>query len=245
MKLEAGSPTASKLYWVVATVVLLGGAGYFLYDWKVGYPAANIAEARKQLSLELTEDPKITAEFSEEDFKALKAEKPDGHPSLEARPGGSPAYRYVGRYGMAIAEARNGSVVAFNWAGFKHSKAQIETQLYFAGLLLAAALFVAYKLARTLTLRVTLDDEGMTYAGMRIPYGDMTAFTGFSPKGWVDLNYRSGGATPKLRLDNQRVEKFVEIIDTLSQKAGIENPLPARSADEEAEASSPPVDGPA
>ncbi len=252
MKLEAGSPTASKLYWVVATAVLLGAAGWFLYDWKIGYPAENMEEARKHLSMDASEDPAITAEFTREDFQALKAADPNGLPPLErinqtlgqprkqeTRPDGAVAHLYVSRYGMAIAEVRGGRVTAFNWHPFKHTQAQIQTQFYFALLLLAAALFVAYKLIRTLTMRVTLDDERMTYGGTRVAYADMTGFSGFSPKGWVDLNYRAGGSTRKLRLDNQRVEKFEEIVSTIAAKANIENPLPGRTtaaADETPEA---------
>lgn len=243
MKLEAGSPTASKLYWLVATVVLLGAAGWFLYDWKIGYVAANMAEARKHLGLDAGEDPAITAQFTQEDFQALKTAAPNGLPPLdrinqslgpprkqEARPEGETGHLYVSQYGMAIAVTRGGRVTVFEWQPFKHSQAQIQTQLYFSLILLAGALFVAYKLLRTLTMRVALDDEGMTYGGARVAYADMTEFTGFSPKGWVDLNYRAGGATRKLRLDNQRIDKFEEIVSTISAKANIENPLPARAA---------------
>ena len=112
------------------------------------------------------------------------------------------------------------------WQDWKFDRAQIEAQFYWA---CAVGLFTLFAIARaikTFTLRVTLDEAGMTYGGLHIPYADMTEFTGFNRKGWVFLNYGRSGEPKKFRLDNQRVDKYEDIVLVICEKTDLQSPLP-------------------
>ncbi len=78
-----------------------------------------------------------------------------------------------------------------------------------------------------MTLRVVIDEEGMTYAAKRIPFEAMTALRDYNRKGWVDLYYRTDAGQKRLRLDNQKVAKFDEIAEVICQAKNFENPITA------------------
>jgi len=70
---------------------------------------------------------------------------------------------------------------------------------------------------------MTIDDEGMVYDGQRIAFADMVSLRDYSPKGWIDLYYRVGEREKRLRLDNEKVLRFDEIVDALCKAKGFRN----------------------
>ena len=125
--------------------------------------------------------------------------------------------RFVSKYGQAQVTISHGRVnpAQIGWESWKKSKEEIRLQLYCALVALAFALFMFTRVYRAATLRAVIDDEGMTYAKRRVPLENMVRLCDYSRKGWVDLYYRHGSQERKLRIDNQKVRKFDEIIDTL------------------------------
>ena len=251
MRLESGAPRSSKTYWAAIVVVMLGVTAWFAYDWRSGYAKKNLKMAHKILMdqglLGESDSPPLTAEFTRRDFRDLEAEAPTSPSRVRSQFGqpfkvrsdmsGNAAEHYVSRYGMITVEITNGRITRLLWTTWYKGKDAIDAQLYWACVPALAALFAVFKIFKTLSLRVTLDDAGMIYGGLRISYADMTAFTGYSAKGWVDLNHRAGGDEKKLRLDNQRVDKYEEIIRAICEKAKLKCPFPddgqTQSADDE------------
>ena len=67
----------------------------------------------------------------------------------------------------------------------------------------------------------------MTYGNERIAFADMVSLRDYNRKGWVDLYYRAGSQEKRLRIDNQKIAKFDEIIELICRKCGFENPVKA------------------
>lgn len=240
MRLESGAPRSSKTYWAAIIVVMLGVTAWFAYDWRSGYAKKNLKTAHKILMdlglLGESDAPELEAEFTNRDFRELVAAKPTSPSQVRSRFGepfkvssdtsGNAVEHYVSRYGMITVVTTSGRITNISWTTWYKGKDEIDAQLFWACVPALAAFFAVFKMFRTMSLRVTLDDSGMTYGGLRISYADMTALTGYNAKGWVDLNHRAGGNEKKLRLDNQRVDKYKEIIRAICEKAELECPLP-------------------
>lgn len=248
MTLESGAPRSSKTYWLIVIVVTLGVAGWFLLDWSSGYAEKNASEARKRLGLSDDQPLDLSATFTETEFREIQKSKPTrveqvtaelGRPfRIEPAAEGTASVLYVSQYGMVALVVTRDRITSMVWQDWKYTRSQIEAQLYWACAVGLFTLFAISKAYKTCALRVTLDDSGMTYGGQRIAYGDMTEFTGFNSKGWVFLNHDSGGATQKFRLDNQRVDKYEEIILAICDKTDLQSPLPKAETNDDADDSS-------
>ena len=125
------------------------------------------------------------------------------------------------------------------------SKDEIQLQLYCALVAFAFGLYMLTRVYKAATLRVVIDDDGMTYGKRRIAFADMVRLCDYSRKGWVDLYYRFGSQERKLRIDNQKVRKFNEIIDTLCEAQGFEDPRAAAAPAEAPAAAEPGSEAPA
>ena len=71
----------------------------------------------------------------------------------------------------------------------------------------------------------------MTYGGQQIAFADMVALRDYSPKGWIDLYYKSNGQEKKLRIDNEKIAKFDEIVAALCDVKGWKNEVAAYAQD--------------
>lgn len=245
MRIESGAPAGSRNYWAIVIVVCIAIAAYFLYDGVVGYRAKNVEEARRQLGIPLEQefappDPEIPNESIVEELRKRPPSGPDElrqalgeRYSSQPEPDGAQIDKYVSYYGVATVTLRNDKVRDLAWTSWGKTKAQIEGQYTWAIFPALFGLVALYKLIKTMRLRAVLDDEGFSVGGLKIGFDAMTSLTGYSPKGWVDLNYTSGGATRKCRLDNQRIERFDEIVTAICEQKGFDNPL--KSGDEQAD----------
>jgi hypothetical protein len=248
MTLESGPAKADRNWQLVRTILFLGFALWFVYDGAVRYPAANRKEAEQQLAApepfngnvkygSLTENP--TA-FEVKWLNGLNVSKPNdvhqwlGTPDYTRAQGASHTDEfYVSRYGYICVPIDKGRVKAANivWRAWKYDKAEIRAQFWWATVPLVPGLYFLSRLYKAATLRVKIDDEGMTYGGQRIALADMVSLRDYSPKGWIDLYYKVGDGEKKLRLDNEKVLRFDEIVDALCQAKGFKNEVKEYAAE--------------
>jgi hypothetical protein len=253
MRLESGPASTDRNWHLARALIFVGFAGYFVYDGAVGYPKAIRAEAEAQLAAEPFKQQvsyESLADRAISDVVAhLKTANPRtrdevrkalGEATLVVPPESGSRTRsefYLTRYG-SIKFAYEGDRVAEApiiklWKGqmpngFDRSK--VKQQYYWALVPLLPGLWFVWKLMRAATLRVVLDDEGMVYAGKRIPYADMLSLRDYSPKGWIDLYYHEGERECRLRLDDQKVLLFDDIVEAICQAKGFRNEVRAYKA---------------
>lgn len=249
-RLESG-PAKTDTIWVLGyTLLCLGMGAYFFYDWKVGYPERNRADAAqkltepmKQLSPPRTPPNPLPTKPRKADFDALvQSDKRSlegvsemlGPPLFERSESDVVTRYYASESGMASIPFKSGvaQVSSLNWRNWDKSDDEVEAQKYFALFCGIVALYFSYRTYKAATLRVTLDDSEMNYGGLRIPTAAMKRLTDYSPKGWVDLYYDLGAGEKKRRLDNQKVAKFDEIIDALCAIKGFADPRRQLETDE-------------
>lgn len=243
MRLESGPAARERNWWLISTIACVAFSLYFLYDHKIGWPDANRADAKKHFA-PLVPDFEPGESPTDADLKALadpQAKTPEdvhaklGEPMHRSREGNELIERYASIYGYAEIRYRFGRVVPESlkkWNNWAHSKEQIDSQLWWA---LVPGLFAIYTLCRFIqaaTLRVVIDDDGMKYGKQNVPFAKMTDLSDYSPKGWVDLYHTARGAERRLRLDNQKIAKYDEIVETICQAKGFKNPVKAAAADD-------------
>jgi hypothetical protein len=259
MRLESGPAAYDRNYNLVILLVGVFLGAYFLYDYYIGYPKKNLEAATKALTPLLGAEnvPKSLSDNpTQPDVEALKnklaelsktrvIEPADVHQALgqplvgiRSKDGNETLEYFVSKYGRAqVSVVRNRvDPEQIHWMPWDKSKDEIRLQLYCALIAFAFSLFMLRRVYKAATLRVAIDDEGMTYAKRRIPFESMVRLCDYSRKGWVDLYYQLGSQERRLRIDNQKVRKFDEIIDVLCEAKGFEDP---RRTAEETPASAP------
>jgi hypothetical protein len=241
MRLQSGPARGDAIYFSGFVLLCLFMAGWFYRDYRWGYIEKNRIEARKQLTgpiqaAKQTMPATFGAKISKAEFDAAKASgkiedirRAFGEPLLrnESVPG-EVLEIYVSDYGRAEVPLRNGAPVAdkMTWTTWYKDREEVEGQLYWAMIPLALSLYAMLRLGRAVSLRAVIDDSGLTYGGKHIPFASMTRLTDYSKKGWVDLYYTTAAGEQKLRIDNQKIAKFDEIIDELCREKGFPDPRP-------------------
>ena len=254
MRLESGPALYDRMYFLGFLILCIGLGGYFYYDYTIGYPAENIEQAHKVLqpllgsSLDTTTFPERP---TKNDFDAMFAAQPATTTELHAHAGfEQPLFTrqadtsnetveyHVSQYGYAPIKVAGTRVVASSlvWNTWFKTKEEIQLQFWFAMACAAVGLFALHRFYRASTLRAMIDDEGMTYGSQRIPFTAMNSLQDYSRKGWVDLYYGEGDQRKKLRIDNQKILKFDEIITALCEAKGFEDPRPPAEEEEAAPA---------
>lgn len=253
MTFEAGTPRGSKLYLIVVTAVCLILSAYFFYHgglthpwfnlpWDTSYPQRNIDAALVQLTGIVPGRPTFGEHPQDEDYRALLAAKPATRQEVQERMG-TPAHSataadgtttdyYVSLYGLVRATSAGGRLVenGLSWTPWGKSKSEMTVQIWCGIASGLIGLFFAYKAFRAAQLRVVVDDTGMTYDGRRIEFAAVRALTGYNPKGWIDVEHEQGGTVARLRLDNQRVERFDDIVAAICAARGFPNPIAPKTS---------------
>lgn len=268
-RLESG-PAATDRNWRLLQLLVFWGLGaYFFYDGLHGYPQKNFQAADQELRS--LSDGKVNAEglsaapekervdqlltmvneglrlAQPVDREKVYAEL--GQPTFTrpANPGFTREY-FASRYGMASIEFDNGRIMkldALGWKDWGKTRKDIDQQFYLGGLCMVGGLYFFWRLIQAMTLRVVIDDEGMTYARKRITFAAMTALRDYSPKGWIDLYHTATGRETRLRLDWEKVGKFKEIVAAICQAKGFSNPVAQFDAQKNAVAAEGPDEPPA
>ncbi len=262
MRLESGPARTDRNWWLLRAVVCLGIAGWFAYDGQWGYYSKNRQAAELKLNApqpfggkikfdELGETP------TKQNFEDVLKEKPTTAEQLYKKLGkpqpavGGPTDQYfMSRYGYAKVTVKDGRVTLgpSDWVTWGKTKEEIDHQFYWAAIWAVPGLYFLYRLIKATTLHVVIDDEGMDYGGKRIAFADMVSLRDYSPKGWIDLYYKSGAREKKLRLDNEKVLLFDDIVAAICQVKGFRNEVKeyaeekARQAAAEAAAAAAPED---
>lgn len=255
--LESGPARVDRTYWFVVTLVCIGFAGWFLWDGGAGYYNKN----RKRAEQELPRFTTLSAQElgrspTPEDFDLLKQLSQPTREQVHERLGRPLPPRdvaatknnvehFASLYGLAtVRYDPDGRAIAgeMRWDNWAKSKDEIQQQFWWAlipGLMATWAIFKAYKAQ---TLRAVIDEQGLTYGGLRIPFAAMVSLRDYNRKGWVDLYYQADDREKRLRIDNQKIAKFNEIAEVICQKTGFTNPISTeRGADDEAEPAEPPT----
>jgi hypothetical protein len=256
MLLESGPAKGDRNYFVFITVLCIAFAGWFVYDGAIGWLKKNREEARKFLTGKLGADklpPALAERPTDKDFDALKAEAPLqpavvierwGAPLHTQRDGSNVIEIYASDYGMAEIPSRLDRIAwdQAKWTDWYKTKAQIGEQYYWALIPGLGAVYALFRVYRAASLRVVIDEQGMDYAGQRISFDQMVSLRDYSPKGWVDLYHTAEGPQRKLRLDNQKVARFDDVIEVICMKKGFEDPRRSSMEDIE-EADDAPEEG--
>lgn len=241
MVLESGPASRDRNYWLIVLTMCVGFCVYFIYDWQVGYPAANRKSGTEWLQQNIP-GAQVTEEMfderpSKEMFEALRLAPPTRPDEVHERLGGPPALRrqngpdelieyFPSLYGCALVTIRGGVVAAnIEWRDWKYPRNKIDGQFHFAILTGVLSLYFLYRVYKAATLRAVIDDTGMTFGGRRIPFDAMRSLRDYSPKGWVDLYYNVGAGDVRLRIDREKILKFTEIIDRLCEARGFPHPI--------------------
>jgi hypothetical protein len=150
----------------------------------------------------------------------------------------------MSQYGYAKISVKDGraNLSPLDWTTWYKDKSEVQAQFYWAIIPALPGLYFLWRLIKAVTLRVTIDDEGMVYGGKQIPFDAMVSLRDYSPKGWIDLYYKQGEGEKKLRLDNEKVKLFDEVVAALCTAKGFRNEVQEyaeKKAREEAEEDAP------
>lgn len=251
MQLESGPAKGDRNRYLIIFLMTFAFGGYFLYDGVWGYLAKNRAEAARVLPGKIgIQQAELPATFGDTPTKPEIDEllkSPPSDPAVLTEKFGPPMHRkpglqgetynyYVSDYGMLEAKMRFGKIVpeGLVWTKWAKTREEILYQIYVWGAIcFVVAAYALIRILLLLRLRVTLDDQRMVYNGTAIPFSDMKQFANFSPKGWVDLVYETGGNERRLRLDNYRVERYQEILDHICRHTGLADPRPVDGPDDD------------
>ncbi len=244
MQIESGPASGDRNRYLIIFLMTFAFAGYFFYDGIWGYLAKNRAEAARvlpgKIGIQQSDLPETFGDTPTKPEIDKLLENPPTEPAslteqfgqpMHVKPGlqGETYQYYVSDYGMLEAKLRFGKIVpeGLVWTKWAKTREEIQYQIYVWGALcLAVALYALFRLLALLGLRVTIDQQKLVYNRTEIPLSAMKQFTNFSPKGWVDLVYDSGGSERRLRLDNYRVDRYDEILDHICQHTGLSDPRP-------------------
>lgn len=251
MRLESGPANYDRNYYLIFCLVCVGLGGYFLYDYKIGYPNKNKEVARTELTKRGFDSAKIAAalekNLTKPDFQnAFKHEPVDpagirselGEPTATQREGNELVEFYASEYGLGVVPIVRGVIDTrrVRWEPWYKSEEDIRLQLYCGLIGFAVAAYALYRVYKAAALRAVIDDQGLTYGGQRIPFDNMKRLSDYSSKGWVDLYYQQGPQERRLRIDNQKIRKFDQIVEALCQIKGFEDP---RTPPKQAETTQP------
>ncbi len=236
MRIESGPARADRNWRLAQAVVFLGFASYFVYDGAIGYPAKNRAEADRMLNApqpfggtvkweDLPEHP------TQADFAALEETRPTSREQLA--PLGEPNFTqdsdlyFISRYGYAKVSVTQGQInpAELTWRAWGKTREEIHAQYYWAVLPGLIGLYFLFKMFRAMALRVVVDDEGLMYDRLRVPFERMVSLRDYNPKGWIDLYYKHGGQERKLRLDHEKIGRFDAVVEALCAAKGFKNEL--------------------
>ncbi len=239
MKVESGPAKTDAMWHLGRAVVFLGFALYFVYDGAVGYHAKNRAAAEQALQQPAVFNGQVSFEDLGErptkaEFDRLVQSNPTtrqqvhealGTPMFEK----GPDQYFISIFGYAQVTVAGGRVNPANmlWRPWNKTQEEIQAQFFWAIVPALPGLYFLWRLFRGATLRVVVDDDGMTYGGRRVAFDSMVSLRDYNPKGWIDLYHKSGGGEKRLRLDNEKVARFDEIVAAICEVKGFKNEVQA------------------
>lgn len=241
MRVESGAASTDRNWWLGRFIVLFLFVLWFAYDGFVGYPRQNESAARPRLAAPPLNEAKLSWEKlpDEPDEKTFDAAKRKAPVDLAALHGalGEPALRrvdnggqmvetYVSRWGFGVVPISRDNVPLLGsaqWTSWRRTRSEIATQFRLCAAISILCLYLLYRFFRATTLHVSVDEREVVYAGQHIPMESITALRDYNPKGWIDLYYKSDGAERKVRLDDEKIRKFDEVVAAICAQKGFRN----------------------
>lgn len=248
MRVESGPAKADRNWQVLRAVLFLGFACWFVLDGAYRWPNKN-----RRLAEEALKNPTIPFAFQvkydqlgdrpdKSDVERLQASGKATRENLEGVLGkaqfvqnvgpGQTKEHFMSRWGYAVVpvdKERNLETIRLTQAQWKlwgdgaKDRGQIKGQFVWAIVPAIPGLYFLWRACKAATLRVVIDDQGMRYGTRSIPFNAMVSLRDYNPKGWIDLYYKEGEVERKLRLDNEKVLLFDEIVDAICQTKGFAN----------------------
>lgn len=208
-------------------------AVYFLYDGYVGYPQANADQLAKLLGAAAAQAPApnsaITAERGRNAADALRPgetlDKLIGEFGPSAYRDSGAAY-FLGPGGWLKADLDADRVRALKWFDAPHSEADMLIQRILGWTLLACGVVATLNLARVLSTRAQLSDEGLRVSGRGVvPFDAMTGLRPPNTKSQVsELDFTVGSRPQTLRLDPYMYKEADAIAQAIAERKGFAAP---------------------
>ncbi|MBN1346176.1 MAG: hypothetical protein JXQ73_26040 [Phycisphaerae bacterium] len=245
----------------IMTLALLAFAVWFAVDGLYRYPRKALEPF--MVDLKLTElpvpHPKLGYAYPEEPKKKYEQGAKEGLTKSEVLADlGEPLkvehdvatkndfWHYVGRYGRLSLEVQRtedpnvGNVIAAQWeeTSSDYRYESVRQQQFWSIVCAVAGLVGVVWTIRTWRTRVTVDDTGLSYDRLTIPWDSMIELDSdaYHEKGWVKLTYASGQSERRIKLDSFKIEAYDEIITAICDRKGFANPIPIDEYIDETEA---------
>lgn len=250
MRIESGVNRRALMRQGMFVTLLLIFAGWFGYDGWIGYPRANMQQAKQSFPVVPEGDIPVNAGVTEESFKAANAKLKDGLVTLAdlEHNWGEPAYKgtaqdgtkgdksafFVGTYGWVKVALVGNAADSMEWVAAPKDPSAVLVQKLLAAILAVIAMIPLGILLGYTSGKYVLDDEGLTLPGGRpIKYPQMTAidFADLRRRGIVRLTYQNEkGESATAVLDEEKMEKFDDIVLTLCETKGWQEQLEEAAA---------------
>lgn len=260
MRIESTVARRALMRQGIVVVVLLVFAGWFGWDGWVGYPTKNMDQAKGNFPVvpagAVPQYAEVTVESAKEFQDRLKADsgsrltlddlrkawkEPAYLGAAEASgsgaaAGGQAAF-FVGTYGWAKASLVGDVISGIEWHDGEKSYSAVAVQKLLAAVLGVVAMIPLGILLGLMSGKYVLDDEGLGLPGNKqIRYAQMTGIdlADLQKRGIVRLTYQNEkGEEATAVLDEERVEKFEDIVLNLCEKKGWQEQLEQAAAEAE------------
>lgn len=247
--IRTGNTTERLVRNGIFTLMVVGFAAYCFYDWKIGYPGANLKQAVQDLPPEeqaaATINPRVTTEsarqFQKGDaLEVIEAElgppswKGAAHERLEAvwiGPGISMQV-VLGASGRRVAQIQLKSA--------KHTETDLRTQMLMGMGLGVLGIFLVVRMIYMFIEGAVLSEAGLKMTGKPLILFDaMNEWdaSDYNVKGRIRLGYALNGAVGHVVLDDYKLREFKRVVATICERKGFVNPI--TSSDEPASDSDP------
>ncbi len=250
MRIESGVAKRAVIRKGMIVGLLLIFAAWFGYDGWVGYPRANMkdakanfpvvpAEAVTQNSAVTAESAKVLADRLAKDrsrtLTLADLEQQWGKPAYDgpAQAGGEASAGrvafFVGTYGWVKVTLAGDTVTEVQWYPAGHDYSAVVVQKLLAAVLAVIAMIPLGLLLASMSARYVLDDEGLSVPGKGlIRYDRMVGvdMKELQKQGIVRLQYKTQkDEEATLVLDEEVCDKFEEIVLNLCDKKGWQQEL--------------------
>lgn len=242
----------------IFTVMVVGFAAYCFYDWKIGYPNANLKQfvqdlpPQDQSGVEI--NPKVTTALAQQFKKGDTLEQIEaelGPPTwIGPRQDGLLKAIWIGPgIGIRVFLGASGKQVSFiQFQDSKYTETDLRTQMMMGIGLGALGIVLVGRMIYMFIEGAVLSDAGLKMTGKPlIPFNAMTelAASDYKVKGRVKLGYSLGSAARAVNghvvLDDYKLREFKPIVTAICERTGFENPITSEKQSSESTDPQPPA----
>ena len=210
-------------------------AGLYLWDGFVGYERQNAQEFAHLMGMPADASPDVLHDLSSIVGRQWVEDLRPGTPFTDnAGRLGSPAFRqsdavyYLGPNGWLKIELRDDRVQSATWSSAAHSESDLQLQRWIGFALLIVGLGATFQLARVVTTRAILTDDGLQISGRKpISFESMIELRKPSSgqAGVVELVHEIDGRKNVAKLDKYVIKELPAIVAAICEFKSFENPM--------------------